>query len=391
MTSQRDVAEPQWDLTPLGRVAQLERGKFSARPRNDPKYYGGMIPFVQTGDVRNSRGRISSYSQTLNDRGLKVSKLFPAGTLFITIAANIGDLGISEFACACPDSLVAVRPRSGISQQWLYFALSASKPLLESMATQNAQANLNLAKLNAFPLSVPSRPEQVAVADVLTDAESLVRGLEALIAKKRAVKQGLMQELLAGRTRLPGFDKPWAEQQIKEIAFITKGEQLGRSEMDAAGHIPVWNGGVEPSGYTSKANVRRPVVTISEGGNSCGWVGRPDGDIWLGGHCYALDLRGDRLTIGFLYHRLKSVEPQIMGLRVGSGLPNIQKKRLAEFSVSVPADPTEAAALAAVLDDADSEIRLLRCQLAKAFCVKSAMTQELLTGRIRLPLTESLT
>ena len=95
----------------LSDVAVLERGKFSARPRNDPKFFGGGIPFIQTGDVTNSNGRIMSYTQTLNDEGLRVSKQFPRETLFFTIAANIGDVGIASFDTACPDSLVAILPK----------------------------------------------------------------------------------------------------------------------------------------------------------------------------------------------------------------------------------------------------------------------------------------
>ena len=71
-----------WEVKTFESVAHIERGKFTARPRNDPKYYGGDIPFIQTGDVTNSSGEITTFSQTLNQEGLKVSKLFPRGTLF---------------------------------------------------------------------------------------------------------------------------------------------------------------------------------------------------------------------------------------------------------------------------------------------------------------------
>ncbi len=86
-----------WEVVQLGQLASIERGKFSHRPRNDLAYYGGHIPFIQTGDITRSNGRIRTYAQTLNQRGLSVSKVFPAGTILITIAANIGDTGILEF------------------------------------------------------------------------------------------------------------------------------------------------------------------------------------------------------------------------------------------------------------------------------------------------------
>ena len=140
------VIPEEWEVKAFGDLANIERGKFTARPRNDPKYFGGDIPFIQTGDVRNGRGLITTYSQTLNAEGLKVSKLFPCGTLFFTIAANIGDVGFAAFDTACPDSLVAIAPNKGTDKTWLAYELAKRKALFESIATSNAQ--LNSALLN---------------------------------------------------------------------------------------------------------------------------------------------------------------------------------------------------------------------------------------------------
>jgi len=98
-----------WEVASLGDVAGIERGKFAHRPRNAPQFYGGSIPFIQTGDVVAAGGRIRSYTQTLNDKGLAISKMFPKGTIIITIAANIGFTGILELDCACTDSLIAIK------------------------------------------------------------------------------------------------------------------------------------------------------------------------------------------------------------------------------------------------------------------------------------------
>src|SRR3989344_1552305 len=84
------VIPADWNMKKLGEISDIKRGKFTPRPRNDPKYYGGDIPFVQTGDVTNSNGKVSIYSQTLNEEGLAVSVLFRKGTILMTIAANIG-------------------------------------------------------------------------------------------------------------------------------------------------------------------------------------------------------------------------------------------------------------------------------------------------------------
>jgi type I restriction enzyme S subunit len=99
-----------WKVVALGDVATIERGKFAHRPRNHPRFYGGSTPFVQTGDVSNCDGKIRTFSQTLNDQGVGISKVFPSGTILITIAANIGFSGILEFDSACPDSLIGLTP-----------------------------------------------------------------------------------------------------------------------------------------------------------------------------------------------------------------------------------------------------------------------------------------
>ncbi len=99
-----EFKDREWNVYKLLEIASVERGKFTARPRNSPKYYGGSIPFVQTGDIKNSGGKISSYSQTLNEQGLEVSRLFSKGSILLTIAANIGDVAITEIDVACPDS-----------------------------------------------------------------------------------------------------------------------------------------------------------------------------------------------------------------------------------------------------------------------------------------------
>ena len=192
----------EWPANQLATLALVGRGKFTARPRNDPKYYGGTIPFVQTGDVTRTSMYVNSYSQTLNQLGLTVSKKFPAGTILFTIAANIGDVAITTFATACPDSLVAIQPYESMSKEWLFYALQYRKSEFESLATQNAQANLNLEKIKPFEIATPTLDEQTAIAEVLSDMDAEIMALEQKRDKTKLIKQGMMQELLTGKTRL---------------------------------------------------------------------------------------------------------------------------------------------------------------------------------------------
>ena len=153
-----------WEVVNLEEIALVERGKFSIRPRNNPLYYGGDIPFVQTGDISKSNGVLKSFSQTLNDKGLQVSKMFPAQIILITIAANIGDVAMTTFPVACPDSLVAISPKNNINNLWLISFLQTKKEFLESKATQNAQKNINLQTLKPLRIPLPPDHEQQKMA-----------------------------------------------------------------------------------------------------------------------------------------------------------------------------------------------------------------------------------
>jgi type I restriction enzyme, S subunit len=177
-----------WQTVELQDIAVVKRGKFSVRPRNDPKYFGGEIPFLQTGDVAGASGAtISTYSQTLNNEGLKVSKYFPAGTLLITIAANIGDVAEVGFGFACTDSLVAVQPKEGIDKSWLKFFLQTQKSYFESRATQNAQANINLQTIRPLLVELPPFSEQTAIASLLSTWDLTIEKTEQLVeAKERS-------------------------------------------------------------------------------------------------------------------------------------------------------------------------------------------------------------
>ena len=122
---------------------------------------------------------------------------------------------------------------------------------------------------------------------------------------------------------------------LSEICNIVKGKQINGEYLADNGNYYVMNGGTEPSGYYEEYNVGANTISISEGGNSCGYVQFNTLPFWSGGHCYTLQNISKNVDHIFLYHYLKSKESQIMRLRIGSGLPNIQKKDLAKFKVVI--------------------------------------------------------
>ena len=171
-----------WEVKRVNQISEILRGKFAHRPRNDPSLYDGPYPFVQTGDVTRARKEITSYRQTLNKRGLGVSKMFPSGTLVMTIAANIGDVAVLDFEACFPDSVVGFIPRCGIERDFLFYVFLAMKPELLREAPVNTQGNLNIERIGSIgsPIPVPSKSEQRAIAAFL-DRETAQ--IDALIAK----------------------------------------------------------------------------------------------------------------------------------------------------------------------------------------------------------------
>ena len=123
---------------------------------------------------------------------------------------------------------------------------------------------------------------------------------------------------------------------LQSIANIVKGKQLNGTELSDNGDYYVMNGGIVPSGYYHEYNTPANTISISEGGNSCGYVLFNRKPFWSGGHCYALHIEHNEVNLHFLYHFLKYREKDIMALRIGSGLPNIQKKDLGNFPILLP-------------------------------------------------------
>jgi len=186
-----------WKLESLSNVCMVERGKFGHRPRNDPEYYGGKYPFIQTGDITNSNGRISTYKQTLNEKGLKVSRMFPKGTVVITIAANIGDTAILDFDSCFPDSIIGITPKKDKAiPEYVEYVLRLYKFDLEKNASKGAQKNINYGFLK--PLMIPIPPQldlQYSVVKKIKDAELKINQLKnnfrAIADKYQKIKKYL--------------------------------------------------------------------------------------------------------------------------------------------------------------------------------------------------------
>lgn len=185
-------------------AAVFGRGKSKHRPRNDPKLYnGGKYPFIQTGEIRNCNHLITSYSQTYNEVGLAQSKLWPKGTLCITIAANIAETGILDFDSCFPDSVIGVVvDEKKTSIKFLEYLLQSFKALLKSKGQGSAQDNINLGTFENQLFPFPPIDEQQSFVSKLDSLREQTQCLEALYQRKIVLldelKKSLLQQVFAG-------------------------------------------------------------------------------------------------------------------------------------------------------------------------------------------------
>jgi type I restriction enzyme S subunit len=205
-----------WPTEALGKLARIERGRFSPRPRNDPKYYGGNYPFIQTGDITRSKGRLREYTQTLNDLGTTVSKEFFINTIVIAIVgATIGETAILEISTYAPDSVIGITPFSLNRNEVVFieYVLRFWKPVLRAQAPDAARANINIETLR--PMRIIKPPERYKFSELMSKLERLNGAVQKSLADLEILYGALSQKAFKGElvlSRVP--------------ATPTEGEQL---------------------------------------------------------------------------------------------------------------------------------------------------------------------
>lgn len=182
----------------LGEVGVLDRGVSKHRPRNDPKLLGGRYPLIQTGEIANCAGYITTFSQTYSDLGFKQSKLWPTGTLCITIAANIAKTGILTFDACFPDSVVGFRAEDHATVEFIRVWLSFLQKTLEETAPESAQKNINLAILRNLDVPIPSLASQREFARRVTTIEALKDKHRTALAELDALFASLQHRAFRG-------------------------------------------------------------------------------------------------------------------------------------------------------------------------------------------------
>ena len=187
--------------------------------------------------------------------------------------------------------------------------------------------NIGQEGLSKVKLSFASLSEQGKIGKFLSLIDERIATQNKIFEELKQLKNGISDKLFKS---IKGAVKP-----LSSICEIIKGKQINGEFLTDKGEYYVMNGGVKPSGYFDNYNVEADTISISEGG-SCGYVQFNTSPFWSGGHCYTIQEVTSTIDNLYLYHYLKSKEDEIMKLRIGTGLPNIQKKDLANFKIVIP-------------------------------------------------------
>lgn len=193
------IANPKnWPRKKFGAIGKLDRGVSKHRPRNDPALLSGQYPLIQTGDVANSDGYIRAYTSAYSELGLRQSKLWPAGTLCITIAANIAKTGILTFNACFPDSVVGFSTEHPATVEFVRVWLSFLQKTLEDSAPESAQKNINLAILRDLDVPVPPINLQVEFAKAISVQGRLCETHRTAIAELDSLFASLQHRAFRG-------------------------------------------------------------------------------------------------------------------------------------------------------------------------------------------------
>ena len=353
--------------------------------RNKPTNFEGDIPWITTPDIEHN-GIINYSKKGLNiskDEAKKVgSKIVPINSIIISCVGELGLSAISGKEIIINQQLHAFIPKEKIEYRFLLYQLNLKKKYMDKVATKTAVPYMNKDNCNSIPIDFPTLPEQQKIATFLTAVDEKLQALKQKKNLLEQYKKGVMQKVFSQELRFTDDNgnefADWEEKKLGEVCAIKKGKQLNKEELTETGEYPCINGGINLSGYTDKFNTLENTITISEGGNSCGYINFFKVKFWSGGHNYSIEINNtEENDNDFLFQLLKYNEAEIMKLRVGSGLPNIQKKDLVAFSLVLPISKEEQTKTANFLSAIDEKINHCQAQIVNTEVWKKGLLQQM--------------
>ncbi|MCP1674427.1 type I restriction enzyme S subunit [Natronocella acetinitrilica] len=391
----------QWIDVRLGDVASIGSG---GTPKSTvSEYYGGNIPWVSISDMTKRGKWIGETDKCLTELGLSNSsaRLYPKNTILYAMYGSIGECSIAQADLASSQAILGIVPSDCLDFSYLYFYLCSLKDNVKSLGQQGTQANLNAAIVKDFKLKLPPIEEQKAIAKILSTWDVSIATTEQLLTNSQARKKGLMQVLLTGEKRLPGFEGEWAVNALSDClseSRIHSTENNPHKRLTVRLHL---NGiearacrGTESDGATAHF-VRRSGQFIY------GKQNIHKGAFGLVPECFdmyetsqdipAFDFKENCHSQWLLYYcAQESFYQRLEAKMTGTGSKRLNPADFLKTHIAMPS-LREQLAIASVLSDAEKEIEALQKRLECLKQEKKALMQQLLTGKRRLAVDTELT
>jgi type I restriction enzyme S subunit len=369
--------EDEWVEKKMGDVAGVYDGVHQT-----PDYRNSGVMFLSVENISS----LKSEKYISQDAFEKNYKVYPQkGDVLMTRIGDVGTPNVveSDEKIAYYVSLALLKPFD-VDSYFLNDVIQSKtfqKRLKERTLLTAIPMKINKDEIGKVGIIHPIRKnEQRKIGSFFSNIDSLISLEQKKCDKLTQVKKSMLEKMFPkeGATvpeiRFAGFTGDWGKDSLDKLAIISKGCQINKSKLNKTGKYYVLNGGMSPSGFTDSFNTTGGTISISEGGNSCGFVMYNKHDFWSGGHNYTLSQL--KLNGIYFYHFLKMREPFIMSLRVGSGLPNIQKSRLSEIIIFYPTE-SEQQKIGSYFSHLDSLISLQQRKLEKLKNIKKSLLEKM--------------
>lgn len=357
----------EWISQKLFKLVEFSKGNILAKADLDET---GNYPCILYGQLYTKYNEVirEIYSKTnRNENNIPKSK---KGDVLIPSSGET-PIDISTSSCIQIDNVLLggdiniLRPISCDGRFLSYLINNNKKTEIAKVAQGHSVVHLYNDNLKQVSINIPSVQEQKRISDTL---ELLDKKIELQSKKIEDLKLFKLSKYSSV------FSKTNNKIKLSDICIIEKGKQINSDLLIENGNYYMLNGGILPSGYLNEYNTNENTITISEGGNSCGYVNFNKTKFWCGGHCYKII--SPSVNTFYLYHLLKYNEKKIMDLRVGSGLPNIQKKDLEALKLSINKND-EQLKIGILFDTFDKKINLETNKLDKLQELKKGLMQSM--------------
>ena len=393
------VRESGWNTVKLKDICDFIGGGTPSKQVEN--FWCGNIPWISSSDLIESSIWEINITRHITAEAVAKSAthICPRNTVLVVSRVGVGKVAIAPFeVCTSQDFTNLVSKKH--DARFLAYCIQNKMKIMAEKTQGTSIKGVTVENIAQMEIELPPQEEQTAIAEALSDIDNLISSLQKLIEKKKAIKQGTMQELLTGKKRLPGFSGEWSKQQLGDICNIVNGGTPSTSIAE------FWNGKIlwcTPTDITScstkyiytteskitESGLKASSATLLPKGALLLCSRATIGEVRIAGNTICTNQGFKSLVVHqnisneWLYYMVHVLKFNMLEKAIGSTFLEISKKDLAELDIIVP-EFTEQKAIAQVLSDMDSEIELLEKKLAKYQQIKQGMMQELLTGRIRL-------